>query len=294
MKRKITELIIIGLLVSIVVFSGCIDEELELSKEDKKKLLDAAEVIEEKIEEASEEAEDTPIQNPVITGIDPSQPNADPNKQWISILGNGFVSDSKVTLHIGSSTYFIPSDRTEYTDSTKIKVKVGLTAGTWTAQVINPEDHLSNIFSFTVIPETSTQINGVKGIDVSAWQGDIDWIQVHDSGYVFAFVKATEGIGYSSSKFKTNMNNGRNAGMLVGAYHFARPVLNKNKAKDEAIYFIEVAKEYFDKDHIRPVLDIENYEDEKNNVYEYLYKELSKEELSNWIHEWISPMKKYY
>jgi hypothetical protein len=54
------------------------------------------------------------VPTPVITGIDPSQPSASPTRQWITIIGTGFVSDSTVTLCIGSSTYPIPSDRTEF------------------------------------------------------------------------------------------------------------------------------------------------------------------------------------
>lgn len=97
------------------------------------------------------------IPTPVITGIDPPQPTVSPTRQWISILGNGFVSDSSVTLYIDSSTYPIPSDRTNFVNSTQIKVYVGLTEpGTWGAQVTNPGNRLSNIFSFTVKPAQQT------------------------------------------------------------------------------------------------------------------------------------------
>jgi hypothetical protein len=63
----------------------------------------------------------------VITGIDPSQPTARPAKQWITIKGTGSVSDSTVTLRIGSSTYPIPAGRTEFKSSTQIRVRAGLT-----------------------------------------------------------------------------------------------------------------------------------------------------------------------
>src|SRR5659263_154326 len=81
----------------------------------------------------------------------------------------------------------------------------------------------------------------VLGIDVSAYQGTINWASVHNAGYNFSFAKATEGIGFTSTTFVSNMNNGNANGMLMGAYHFARPELNPNGAADEANYFVSVA-----------------------------------------------------
>jgi len=117
----------------------------------------------------------------------------------------------------------------------------------------------------------------IKGIDVSHWQNDIDWTKVYDSGYKFAFVKASEGVGWKDSYFLTNIKNGYNAGVLVGAYHYALP--SYNNATAEALYFIDVVKGYFKEGYLRPVLDIE----EGAN--------LGKEKLSNWIHEWMDTVK---
>jgi len=90
---------------------------------------------------------------PTISGISPAQPTAQPTRQWLTILGSGFVSGSQVTLRIGGSTYIIPSDRTEFVNSGQIKVYVGLTdAGSWSAQITNPDGLSSNIFSFQVVP----------------------------------------------------------------------------------------------------------------------------------------------
>jgi len=59
----------------------------------------------------------------------------------------------------------------------------------------------------------------VKGIDVSHWQGDIDWERIPDE-YRFAFMKATEGTGFLDDKFRRNWNSA--VPMLRGAYHFWR------------------------------------------------------------------------
>ena len=60
----------------------------------------------------------------------------------------------------------------------------------------------------------------VQGIDVSRWQGDIDWARVGRSGKRFAFIKATEGQDHSDPMFLKNWNEAKRAGVARGAYHF--------------------------------------------------------------------------
>jgi len=60
----------------------------------------------------------------------------------------------------------------------------------------------------------------VRGIDVSAYQGDIDWPAMVGQGIAFAFVKATEGSGFADPKFSANWAGADQAGLAVGAYHF--------------------------------------------------------------------------
>ncbi|GAI96788.1 unnamed protein product, partial [marine sediment metagenome] len=96
---------------------------------------------------------------PQITGVDPAQSVAQPDGQWLGILGAGFVSESQVVLRIGASEYPIPSDRTQFVSSIRINVFVGLTdAGTWTAQVINPGNRQSNTYSFPVVTQIPEDI----------------------------------------------------------------------------------------------------------------------------------------
>src|SRR5512143_3772416 len=60
----------------------------------------------------------------------------------------------------------------------------------------------------------------VQGIDVSYWQGDIDWMQARNAGVRFAYIKATEGGDVVDPKFLQNWQNAKNAGVVRGAYHF--------------------------------------------------------------------------
>lgn len=60
----------------------------------------------------------------------------------------------------------------------------------------------------------------LNGIDVSHLQGTVDWHEVAGAGNSFAFLKASQGVGYHDSRFAQNWTAARAAGMIVGAYHF--------------------------------------------------------------------------
>ncbi len=61
------------------------------------------------------------------------------------------------------------------------------------------------------------------GIDVSHWQGQIDWLRVGAAGTNFAFMKATEGTTFTDVTYPLNREGAGSVGMRIGAYHFARP-----------------------------------------------------------------------
>jgi lysozyme len=124
----------------------------------------------------------------------------------------------------------------------------------------------------------------VQGIDVSHHQGDINWSEVYVAGYRFAFVKASGATEFMDDHFEINMIDGHNAGVLMGAYHFAYP--EYNDPVDEAQFFVSVAGEYLKEGYLRPVLDLED--DENENSYPY---RLGKEALSNWVHTWMETVK---
>lgn len=66
----------------------------------------------------------------------------------------------------------------------------------------------------------------IPGIDVSHWQGDIDWPRVAEAGIKFAFVKATEGKTGVDRRFAVNWPAALDAGLLRGAYLFYRPTID--------------------------------------------------------------------
>ena len=92
----------------------------------------------------------------------------------------------------------------------------------------------------------------IHGIDVSKYQGDIDWRTVKASGVKFAYIKSTEGGDYVDPKFQQNWKEAKAAGVQRGAYHFVywcRPW------QDEMRLFTQTVP--VDPDALPPVLDVE-------------------------------------
>ncbi len=91
-----------------------------------------------------------------------------------------------------------------------------------------------------------------EGLDVSHYQGDVDWSSVKAAGKVFAFAKATQGTDDVDPQFSTNWSGMKSAGIVRGAYHFFEPDVD---ATAQAEFFISnVTLEAGD---LPPVIDIE-------------------------------------
>ncbi len=92
----------------------------------------------------------------------------------------------------------------------------------------------------------------IHGIDVSKFQGDIDWNAVAGSGVKFAWIKATEGGDNADARFQANWTGAKAAGVPRGAYHFVywcRPPM------EEMANFEQNAP--VEGDALPPVLDVE-------------------------------------
>ena len=97
----------------------------------------------------------------------------------------------------------------------------------------------------------------VHGIDVSHYQGDINWKMLEQTRQgqfpiQFIFMKATEGGDYSDDRFTANFDSARAHGFIRGAYHFYNPKTDANKQAD---FFIQSVK--LEPGDLPPVLDIE-------------------------------------
>ena len=88
-----------------------------------------------------------------------------------------------------------------------------------------------------VVAGPAAAASPIHGIDVSSWQGPVDWGAVRRTGRLFAFAKATEGKTFVDSTFVTNRRAMAGAGLVLrGLYHFARP--DRNSAAEEADHFL--------------------------------------------------------
>jgi len=78
-------------------------------------------------------------------------------------------------------------------------------------------------FVFAGASGAATSATRAKGIDVSNWNGTINWTKVAHAGYRFAIGKATESTNYDDATYAANRTGSEGAGVVFGAYHFARP-----------------------------------------------------------------------
>lgn len=83
--------------------------------------------------------------------------------------------------------------------------------------------------------ESAVAAGGPAGLDVSSYQGNVDWATVKSNGGTFAYVKATEGTTYTNPSYNQQYAGSRNAGLIRGAYHFALP--NNSTGTAQADWF---------------------------------------------------------
>lgn len=91
-----------------------------------------------------------------------------------------------------------------------------------------------------------------RGVDVSHYQGHVDWAAVEEAGVGFAFVKATEGVTYADPTFRRHWEALGETAILRGAYHRFRA---GRDAEAQAEHFLAVVP--FREGDLPPVLDVE-------------------------------------
>jgi GH25 family lysozyme M1 (1,4-beta-N-acetylmuramidase) len=85
----------------------------------------------------------------------------------------------------------------------------------------------------TLVRQAAAQ---TPGLDVSSWQGNVNWSTVAANGARFAYSKATESTNYTNPYFSQQYTGAYNAGLVHGAYHFATP--NTSSGAAQADYFV--------------------------------------------------------
>lgn len=103
---------------------------------------------------------------------------------------------------------------------------------------------------------TVTVYSGVyKGIDVSKWQGNINWSKVSNAGVDFAMIRSSFGSENVDGQFEANVRGCEKYNIPYGFYHYTY-ASSVNEAVAEAHFFLDTIRPYSPKYPI--VLDIEN------------------------------------
>ncbi|HYI58594.1 MAG TPA: GH25 family lysozyme [Microlunatus sp.] len=129
-------------------------------------------------------------------------------------------------------------------------------------------------------------MTGVVGIDVSSYQGVVDWRSFAKVKRSFAYVKATEGTSYRNPYFSGQFGGAKSAGLYAGAYHFANP--GGKSGKKQATYFVKYGGRWKNDGKTLPgVLDIEY-----NPYGGGVCYGLSKKKMVAWITDFVTTYKK--
>src|SRR3954453_20484437 len=112
-----------------------------------------------------------------------------------------------------------------------------------------------------VLGSAATASASVGGPDVASYQHpqgrSINWSSVYAAGKRFVFVKATEGTSYRNPYFAGDWAGSHAAGLMHGAYHFARPNARAGSAAAQARRFVATAGKARSKGDLPPTLDLE-------------------------------------
>ncbi|HXR11637.1 MAG TPA: GH25 family lysozyme, partial [Gaiellaceae bacterium] len=121
-----------------------------------------------------------------------------------------------------------------------------------------------------------------KGVDVSHYQGLINWTQVASNSFRFTFAKATEGLTLVDATYPVNRAGAEGMGLRFGAYHFGRPGGSSAagiaaNAIAQADHFVDIAQPQAGE--LPPVLDLE------------VTGSLSPANLTAWAAAWLNEVK---
>lgn len=93
-----------------------------------------------------------------------------------------------------------------------------------------------------------------KGIDVSVWQGDINFKEVKKDGIEYVYIRAGEGTNLVDSRFERNYKAAKKEKLKIGFYHFVT-ARNTAEAREQAHFFYSLIKSK--KQELRPAMDFE-------------------------------------
>lgn len=100
----------------------------------------------------------------------------------------------------------------------------------------------------------------VRGVDVSVYQGRVDWNTLANQDIAFAFIKATEGRSHQDARFAQNWQDAQQTPLAIGAYHFFSYDSDGHTQAANFIAAVPVLE-----NALPPVIDIEFYGGNERN-----------------------------
>ena len=134
-------------------------------------------------------------------------------------------------------------------------------------------------FGIIQINRPSNDKYPIRGIDVSEYQGDIDWNVLSKQGIDFAYIKATEGSSYTDEQFSENWENASKPDLRIGAYHFFSL---ESSGKSQAEHFCDTVQGV--PNMLPPVVDVEPYG---------AYKDITEKDVSE-LTDWLTVTEENY
>jgi GH25 family lysozyme M1 (1,4-beta-N-acetylmuramidase) len=143
----------------------------------------------------------------------------------------------------------------------------------WMGSTVEAHEGSNTGGTGTLTPMTAQ----TPGMDVSGYQGSVNWATAWANGAKFAYVKATESTTYTNPDFTQQYNGSYNVGMIRGSYHFATP--DTSGGATQADYFIAHGGGWSGDGKTLPgALDIEY------NPYGATCYGLSQASMVSWVH----------
>jgi glucan-binding YG repeat protein/GH25 family lysozyme M1 (1,4-beta-N-acetylmuramidase) len=188
-------------------------------------------------------------------------------KGWINLSGTWYyLKDSGAMatgwVNSGSDSYYLdPSTGRLRADTTIDGYKIG-SDGKKLAAVDSTSNNSSSSMTNTnsssgnssmANSNSSSAANSIfKGIDISHYDGDIDFTKVKASGIQCVYIKATEGSAYVDNYLGIDYNGAKSAGLKTGFYHF---LVGTSSPEAQADNFYKNIKDK--QSDLKPVLDVE-------------------------------------
>lgn len=188
-------------------------------------------------------------QNP-SKGADEGKSEASGEKQ--SEVSTERTSESQSDSYSALTEYYV-YELKAYTNDTKMNTKVSgwYKQGDKTYYYYHEKSYavgMTDIAGVKYYFNSEGELSSMRGIDVSMWQGKIDWKKVKDAGIEFVIIRA--GVrGYQTGKlsiderFAENVKGARENGLVIGAYIFSQAI-NEKEMQEEASLIVTLCKQY--------------------------------------------------